>query len=654
MTEPGMGPETNPETNAEHGSMEPATVPPAAATPGAPRRRRRWTRWLMWVGICVAVILVVLGVIVAVLLERAQPMLKAALIDALEKRFHAKVELDDLRVSVMNGYEVEGRGLRIWLPKQAVDELSAENAATTQPKPSPSGKTAAGQTAAAEAATMAAPTAFEAWRTEPWIVVQQIKFRATWEILSGKPINIPVIHVVGVRVILPPKAERPHLKFSDEQKEAEADAQSQEQPMSPDNNTPADNSSSGKSKLFKIPAVMVRRVECSGALLEITRAQQPGKPAKVPLDFTFQNIVVIPDLHGGPMGFTVDMVNAKPVGDIHSTGKAGPWTAGDPGALPVEGDYSFKNADLSTIKGIAGTLSSTGHYEGTLRAITADGDTRTPDFRLERVSPNAGELLTTHYHALIDGTNGDTWLQPVNAMLGNTHILAKGKVVRAEDATGQKHGHDIQLDVTVDRGNIEDILKISADQQTPFVIGNLTLHTDFHLPPGQQNVIDKLELNGQFHLAQAKFTSDKIQGRIEELSLRGQGKPDEVKSTDPTTVLSEMQGHFKLGDGQLDLPDLDYNVPGAEIKVHGSYGMQQGSLNFQGDAKLQASLSQVVGGWKGFLLKPVDPLLHKNGAGTDVPIHVEGTRQDPKFGVDFGRIGKTDKTNKTEDQPSPQ
>lgn len=636
MTEPGMGPENG----AGQEPIAPAETPAitAAAAPPSPRPRRRWTRWLMWIGIGAAVIVVALGITVALLLERAQPMLKAALIDALEKRFHAKVELDDLRVSAMNGYEVEGRGLRIWLPKRAIQELSADDANATQATAA-SGKPSAGKTAGQAAATSAAPAAFEAWRNEPWIVVQQIKFRATWEILSGKPIDIPVIHVQGVTVILPPKAERPHVTFSDVQKEAQSGEQQQTQRSTGDNGDAAGNPA---AKFFKIPSVTVRRVECDGALLEITRTQQPGKPAKVPLDFTFKRVVVMPDLHGGAMAFVVDMVNAKPVGDIHSTGKAGPWAAGDPGALPVEGDYTFDHADLSTIKGIAGILSSTGHYTGTLRAITADGETRTPDFRLERVNSNAGEMLTTHYHALIDGTNGDTWLQPVDAMLGNTHIVARGKVVRAEDANGQKHGHDVQLDVTVDRGRIEDILKISADQQTPFVIGNLTLHTDFHLPAGDRSVIDKLELNGQFHLTQARFTSDKIQGRIEELSLRGQGKPDEVKSTDPTTVKSEMQGHFRLGDGQLELPDLDYNVPGAEIKVHGSYGLQQGSLNFAGDAKLEASLSQVVGGWKGFLLRPVDPLLHKNGAGTDVPIHVDGTREDPHFGVDFGRIGKTE------------
>jgi hypothetical protein len=342
------------------------------------------------------------------------------------------------------------------------------------------------------------------------------------------------------------------------------------------------------------------------------------------------------------MAFSVDMVNAKPIGDIHSTGHAGPWVADDPGALPVVGDYTFKHADLSTIKGIAGILSSTGHYSGTLRKIEAEGTTQTPDFRLERVSTSPGESLTTHFHAIIDGTNGDTVLEPVDAILGHTHIVAQGKVMRAEDSQGNKHGHNITLEVTIDRGRIEDILHISADQATPFMTGNLTMQTHFYLPAGPESVVDKLQLDGQFHLSQTRFSSDKMQGRIEQLSLRGQGKPDEVKTTDPTSILSEMQGHFKLGGGTLQLPDLDYHVPGADIVVHGAYGLKEGSLGFEGDAKLEASLSKIVGGWKGFLLKPADRYLRKNGAGTDVPIHLSGTRKDPKFGVDFDRLGKTD------------
>jgi hypothetical protein len=91
----------------------------------------------------------------------------------------------------------------------------------------------------------------------------------------------------------------------------------------------------------------------------------------------------------------------------------------------------------------------------------------------------------------------------------------------------------------------------------------------------------------------------------------------------------------------LQLPDLEYQVPGAKILAHGTYGLQGGTLSFEGDAKMDASLSQMVGGWKGFLLKPADRYLRKNGAGTDVPIHVSGSRKNPEFGIEFDRLGKT-------------
>jgi len=286
-----------------------------------------------------------------------------------------------------------------------------------------------------------------------------------------------------------------------------------------------------------------------------------------------------------------------------------------------------------------------------------DGETQTPDFRLERVHKAGGVALSTHFHAIVDGTNGNTQLQPVDAMLGHTHFIARGQVLRAQDAPNAiagQHGHDITLDVSMDRGRIDDILAIAADAERPFMSGNLTLHTTFHLPPNpldrQLAVFERLQLDGEFHLSQARFNNATMQGKIEDLSMRGQGKPDEIKTTDPSTILSEVQGHFRLSAGSLQLPDLVYQVPGAKILAHGAYGLQGGTLSFEGDAKLDAEISDVVGGWKGILLKPMDHYLKKNGAGTDVPIHIQGTRQQPKFGVDFDRLGKTDKstTSKTE------
>jgi len=38
------------------------------------------------------------------------------------------------------------------------------------------------------------------------------------------------------------------------------------------------------------------------------------------------------------------------------------------------------------------------------------------------------------------------------------------------------------------------------------------------------------------------------------------------------------------------------------------------------------------------LLKPADHYFKKDGAGTEVPIHISGTREDPAFAVDIGRL----------------
>jgi hypothetical protein len=88
----------------------------------------------------------------------------------------------------------------------------------------------------------------------------------------------------------------------------------------------------------------------------------------------------------------------------------------------------------------------------------------------------------------------------------------------------------------------------------------------------------------------------------------------------------------------ITLPSLIYTVPGATINLKGTYGLDGGALDFTGTAKMQATVSQMVGGWLGALLKPADRFFKKDGAGTRVPIRIQGTREQPKFGIDFGGI----------------
>jgi len=83
---------------------------------------------------------------------------------------------------------------------------------------------------------------------------------------------------------------------------------------------------------------------------------------------------------------------------------------------------------------------------------------------------------------------------------------------------------------------------------------------------------------------------------------------------------------------------LTFSVPGADVELAGTYGIEGRKIDLQGKLKMQAKLSQTTHGIKSFLLKPIDPLFRRGDAGTVVPIKVEGQRSHPRFGVEWGRL----------------
>ena len=543
----------------------------------------RRNRWLRWVAGGLLVVLAGLAAIGSVLAHRAEPFLRARIVEGLGERFHARVELDSLHLSLGNGLEgqwgvrAEGKGLRIWPPAQ-VEGVTVPGAAGP---------------------------------VEPLIRVEEFRFHVPLRYEADKPIHIPVVELKGLDVDMPPRSHFGHASAG---------------------SAGAERSKSGGGLLH----FGVDSIECNKAHLTL----ETSKPGKLPLEFAIAHFKLTKTGSGGAVGFDAELTNPRPVGTIHSTGRFGPWDAADPGESPVSGDYRFEHADLASFKGIAGILSSTGHYEGTLRDLVADGETDTPDFRL-RPFDNA-LALHTKFHAKVDGTNGDTWLEPVEATLGHSHFTAEGQIVRvvAVGAGGEKQslGHDIALKVNVDRARIEDFLWLASRSGAPLLTGAVTVKTTLHIPPGTPPVHERLRLKGAFTLDQARFSSAKIQKGIEQLSLRGQGRPKDVKKIGAASVDSTMKGDFQMAGGVVTLPSLTYMVPGATIQLKGTYGVKGGVLDFAGTAKMDATVSEMVGGWKGLLLTPLDRHFEKNGAGTEVPIHINGTREKPEFGVDFGRI----------------
>jgi hypothetical protein len=530
--------------------------------------------------------LTLLSVVVRILAHRAEPYLKDRVVQVLAERFHARVELDRLHLSLGNslhgewGVWAEGKGLRIWPPAQIV------GGDHSQPPIS------------------------------PLIELDDFRFHAPLHYRSGAPVHIRLVRLMGLKITIPPR--------------------SQTQRASPvvESSPPTGSQSASTTGQIKIDTI-----DCVGASVEI----QTDKPDKVPLEFVIRHFKVMDVRPGQPVKFEAELTNPKPPGKIQSTGSFGPWNTADPGESPVRGDYRFDHADLSVFKGIGGILNSTGSFQGSLRNISVNGVTDTPDFQLSHVGSEMD--LRTTFHARVDGTNGDTWLEPVEGTIGHSHFRARGQIVRVltldDDGRPRSTGHDIALDVLISDGRLEDFLTLASRASSPILTGGVNVKASLHIPPGSLPVHQRMTLKGHFALDGAQFTSQKVQSRIEELSLRGQGRPNDLHTTDPAQIKSHMEGDFQFSAGAIKLPALTYTVPGADIELHGGYSINKDLLDFSGVAKLQATVSEAVGGWKGMLLKPADRLFKKDGAGTEVPIYISGPREKPQFGFDAQHLKTT-------------
>ncbi|HXE89760.1 MAG TPA: AsmA-like C-terminal region-containing protein [Terriglobales bacterium] len=359
----------------------------------------------------------------------------------------------------------------------------------------------------------------------------------------------------------------------------------------------------------------------------------PKREGKLPIVFDLHHVLLRSSGSGRPMSFRASLTNPKPAGEIEATGYFGPWEAEDPSLTPVSGEYSFRDADLNTIRGIGGILASTGKFEGILGRLAVQGETDTPDFSVD-VGGNPVPLHT-RFSAVVDGTSGDTLLDSVEARLGNSTILANGLVAR----TAEPRGRVVALDVSVPEGRIEDLLRLAVKDSTPPMTGPVRLQTQFLLLPGSERIAQRLNLSGRFHLASARFTKLSVRKKVETLSLRGQGKTEEEGSE----VASDLEGRFQLKNGTLSISRLRFQVPGATVRLRGHYSLLEGTLDLRGTLALQAKLSQTTTGVKSFLLKAVDPWFSRKGAGTLLPIEVSGTAKNPQFGVDVGKaLRRTD------------
>jgi hypothetical protein len=511
---------------------------------------------------------------------RSTTHVRDVVVDALNQRFRSQVELGSLAVDAFPDPAISGGGLRL-----------RHNGRTD---------------------------------VDPLIAIES--FAATaglWSLTTAPPLRLKTVELSGLDIRIPPGGLR----------------------VDPGNPTDPEivattgsSSRSGRVALAEPPRrrwlpfrrresgpLAIDRIVATQATLRLT----PRDPTKLPRIFEIHDLEMLD--FGGDRGaqFTASLTNPTPAGRIETTGTFGPWQADDPHLTPIEGQYTFKNADLNTIKGIAGILASEGRYRGALERIEVEGTTDVPDFRVDLAG--APVHLMTKFNAVVDGTNGNTWLERVDAQIGETLLKTTGAVVRAQDVKGRH----VALDIAIEQGYIEDLLRLAVKSAKPILTGRIDLKTKFLLPAGEQSVVEKLRLDGSFSLAKARFTNVDVQKKITMLSQKGRGDED---GNDGESVVSDLQGRFVMEHSALRFSNLKFAVPGAIVQLAGTYDLRSEQMDFRGELLTDATLADMTSGVKSVLARVAQPFFRRQGGGSRFPIQISGPRSKPSFGLDVRRV----------------
>jgi hypothetical protein len=428
----------------------------------------------------------------------------------------------------------------------------------------------------------------------PLITVQTLIVKAGYTGMLTPQKHLSHVQVIGLHVTVPPKSpngQSPVMPLTDSSK----------------NDTLA-----------------IAEISTDDAVLEFISGITDSEPFKLEIHRLTLNHVG----QNGPIGFQATLLNTEPPGEIRSTGRIGPWNEDDPGSTTLSGSYTFQKAKLGVFEGIAGTLSSQGKFSGALAHIESEGGVDVPDFHVSGSQHIVH--LSSEFRALVDGTNGDTYLQNVASHFEQTTVLSKGSV---SGHPGQ-HGKTVALDLTVKEGRIDDLLRLVTEEKTPSMTGSISFSAAVKVPPGPPGFLKKLSLEGDAGLPSERFTAAAVQTAINKLTESARGENKKQQADDPETVLSNLKGHVSVKNGIATLSNVSFSAPGTLAEIRGTYNLVDKTVNLQGVLHTNGKLSDTTSGIKAVVLKAVGPFLKKKTL-TVVPFTVTGTSMKPSFSLDL-------------------
>jgi hypothetical protein len=128
-----------------------------------------------------------------------------------------------------------------------------------------------------------------------------------------------------------------------------------------------------------------------------------------------------------------------------------------------------------------------------------------------------------------------------------------------------------------------------------------------------------------------------VQRRITTLSRRGRGEESD-EGAERERVVSNLRGRFTLQNAVLSFSELTFAVPGSTVRLRGTYNLHSEVMDFRGELLTDATLADMTSGVKSMLARVAQPFFRRDGGGSRLPIKIAGSREQPQFGLDVGRI----------------
>jgi hypothetical protein len=144
--------------------------------------------------------------------------------------------------------------------------------------------------------------------------------------------------------------------------------------------------------------------------------------------------------------------------------------------------------------------------------------------------------------------------------------------------------------------------------------------------------LQRLRVDGVFNVPAERILDKQTQKSLSEFSRRAQGEKtdnananqDDRPQSSSADALSSLKGPVTIRDGIASTERLDFQIPGAQANLAGTFNFHNQSVHLLGNLKMDEDISHTSTGFKSWLLKPLAPFFKKNHVGALVPIAVTG------------------------------